>query len=140
MLINTQEIMNGSRIGEIVWICHYNRPDMNKKALRNVPPTRVIVRSNDELPKNKKVYYSHNHFSPLKKDNTPLAKVISPVDNTGYRSMSGEPLYVFDSEEECYAMWNSQLADHLVVIDSLIENAAKKWQNEKDELTKQIFF
>lgn len=138
MRIETKEIMDGGHIGKIVWICHYNRPDMNKKALRNVPPTEVIVRSNEELPKNKTVYYSENHFSPIKADGKPASKVISPVDNTGYRSLSGNPLYVFDNEDECNAMWNTQLANHFVELDKLIANAASHWESEKSELLKQV--
>jgi len=134
MRIDTKKIMGGQLVGDIVWICHYHRPDMQKKALRNVPPTKVIVRDNSELPKNKRVYYSKNHFSPLNKSGDPTAKVISPVDNTGYRSRSGSMLYVFDNEAECIAEWNKQLFNHIEVIDELIAGAAKHWQDEKDKL------
>ena len=138
MQIETKKIMEGNCDGQVVWICHYNRPDMQKKALRNVPPTKVIIRSIEELPANKRVYYSESYFSPLSKSGKPLSKIISPVDNTGYRSLCGNTLYVFDDEKECVAMWNTQLANHIATLDNLIANAAKHWQNEKDELVKVI--
>ena len=138
MQIDTDKIMEGRCNGEIVWICHYNRPDMQKKALRNVPPTKVIVRSNDELPPNKRVYYSASHFSPLNKKGGPLAKVISPVDNTGYRSRCCNKLYVFDNEEECIGMWNTQLNHYCLELDLLIRNAAEHWETEKAILINDI--
>jgi hypothetical protein len=134
MKIDTQEIMNGSRNGEIVWICHYHRPDMHKKPLRNIPPTKVIVRCNDELPKNKTVYYSKSHFSPLSKTGSPLAKVISPVDNTGFRSRSGTPLFVFDNEGDCHASWNTQMLTYVGKIEKIIASCADEWKEEKRKL------
>jgi len=136
--IETKQVRIGQLDGKIVWICHYNRPDMHKKALRNLPPTKVIIRSNDELPKNKTVYYSASHFSPLSKKGLPLAKVISPVDNTGYRSRAGNELHVFDNEEECNDAWNTQLSAHMEDLDSLIENASLYWREEKQILAKAL--
>lgn len=132
--IETSSIRNGARIGEIVWICHYHRPDLDKKALRNVPPTKVMVMDNEILPKNKTVYYSKTHFAPLNKKGEPTKKVISPVDNTGYRSRAGTELFVFDCEIDCRVEWNNQLSEHCDRVDALIENAAKRWVDEKARL------
>jgi len=134
MQIPTKEIRDGNRIGELVWICHYNRPDMHKKALRNVAPIQCLVKSIEDLPKHKTVYYSSTYFAPLNKKGGPSAKIISPVDNTGYRSLCGNELFVFDNEAECVAEWNKQLADHQAVLDTLIENAAQHWINERQKL------
>lgn len=138
MKIDTHEIMNGSRDGQTVWICHYNRPDMRKKALRNLPPTMVLVRSNLDLPSNKKVYYSQSHFVPIGSSGKPLSRIISPVDNTGYRSRCGNEVHVFDNEEDCNEAWNSQLKDHCEVLDLFIENSSKHWEDEKAELLKAV--
>jgi len=135
MKIEIEKITKGELDGEIVWVCHYNRPDMQKKALRNVPPTKVIVKSNDQLPKNKRVYYSESHFSPLNKKNKPLARIIPPFDNTGFRSRTGTPLCAFDNKEECVAAWNDQLLAHVQVLDVLIADAAECWRVEKEILT-----
>lgn len=132
MELNVEEIRKGGRVGEVVWICHYNRPDLNKKALRNLPPTKVIVRSNSELPSGKKVYYSENHFSPIGKNGSPTSKVISPVDNTGYRTHIGNELFVFTTEDECVALWNSQIQECCERIDVVIKNAATNWGKERD--------
>lgn len=63
-----------------------------------------------------------------------MAKVISPVDNTGFRGRSGATLYVFDNEAECITAWNEQLASHELVVDDLIANAAQRWKTEKNLL------
>lgn len=120
MKIPTDKMTNGLINGETVWVCRYRRPDLNKKPLRNLPPTRVIVRCNSELPKNKRVYYSESHFSPVKENGTVVkSKVISPVDNTGYRFFPGDPVHMFDNEKECVEDWNNQLDE----ITSRLEDA-----------------
>jgi hypothetical protein len=81
MSLDINKMRNGGMDGKIVWICHYNRPDMNKKPLRNIPPTQVIIRSNDELPKGKKIYYSQSHFSVLNKSGN--ATTMYNVELTG---------------------------------------------------------
>ena len=134
MQIETSSIRNGARIGEIVWVCHYHRPDLDKKALRNVPPTKVMVMDNEILPKNKTVYYSKTHFAPLNKKGEPTKKVISPVDNTGYRSRSGTELFVFDCHIECGVEWNKQVAEHCERINIKIATASKIWIDEKERL------
>lgn len=134
MQIKTEDIRNGGHIGEEVWICHYLRPDLNKKPLRNVPPTRVLIRPSSDLPENKRVYYSKAYFSPIGKNGQPTAKVISPVDNTGHRMYVGNELFVFTTEEECVALWNEQVQECCERIDYEIENAAKTWRLEKEKL------
>ena len=54
MKIETKEVRDGKHTGKEVWVCHYLRPDLDKKALRNVPPTKALIKSNDELPKTKR--------------------------------------------------------------------------------------
>jgi hypothetical protein len=134
MKIETQEVRDGKHNGKLVWVCHYNRPDMDKKPLRNLPPTKVLVRCNEKFKPKKTVYYSMSHFSPVNKDDKPLARLISPVDNTGFRGRTGAELSVFDTEAECIAQWNAELKDHEAVLDHLIANAAKHWQNQKELL------
>ena len=136
MKIKTKEVRDGKHTGKEVWICHYLRPDLDKKALRNVPPTKVLIRNNDELPKNKTVYYSGDHFAPINKSGKVLAKVISPVDNTGYRMRAGNELYVFTEENECITAWNEQvdLVCHELHMKELI--ASDQWRLQKEELLK----
>lgn len=135
MKIETKAIREGGHIGDVVWVCHYNRPDLNKKPLRNVPPTKVIVTGNCELPKNKTVYYSETHFIALSKNGSRTKKVISPVDNTGFRSIPGNELFVFTDEDECNSEWNRQLEEHRVRVDVMIDSAKQRWVNERAELT-----
>ena len=134
MKIETKVIRDGGNIGDVVWICHYNRPDLHKKPLRNLPPMQVVVTDNSILPKNKTVYYSDTHFAPLNKKGEPTKKVISPVDNTGWRSLCGNELFVFTTEEECNAEWNKQIQAHCDMIDVEIATAKQKWIDDKDRL------
>jgi len=138
MKIDTSTIQDGSSNGKTVWICHYNRPDLHKKPLRNVPPTKVLVVSNDELPDNKRIYYSKSHFRPFSKSGKTLTRKISPVDNTGYRACQGNPLHVFDNEQECIDAWNKQLSDHIVLVNYEIATAASYWENERTKLSEMI--
>jgi len=138
MKLETKEIRGGKYLGKHVWICHYNRPDMQKKPLRNLKPVKVLIRSIDELPENKKIYYSKVFFSPLNKKGEPLAKYISPVDNTGYRGYCGNELYVFNNEKECKEHWNTQLNNYFVKLDELIFTAADNWRSQKEDLAANI--
>lgn len=129
----TKEVQSGNLDGKEVWICHYNQPDLNKKPLRNVPPTKCLVVCNDELPKNKVVYYSKSHYRPVGKSGNPTSKIISPVDNTGYRSQQGNPLNTFDNEVDCINKWNEdlqvihkKLTDELKVAAQQIEGKIMK--------------
>lgn len=79
--------------------------------LRNVPPTEVMITSNSELPKNKRVYYSNYHFRKLNKKGEPLKQIIAPFDNTGYRSYTGVSVHVFETYEEATEKFNEQLDD-----------------------------
>ncbi len=136
MRIDAKDVRNGSHLGLTVWVCHYLRPDLDKKPLRNIPPTKCVIVSNDELPKNKTVYYSKSHFVPIGKDGKRKSTVISPVDNTGYRMRPGNELNVFDNEQECIDQWHEELK---IVIDSLddkIANSQARWQEQKNETFK----
>jgi hypothetical protein len=132
MQILTEDIRNGLHVGKMVWICHYHRPDLDKKPLRCIPPTYVKIRRNDET--DKKIYYSKNHFVKLRKDGTPSATIYSPVDNTGYRSRSGSELFVFESEDECIVEWNKQIDECASRIDSVIKTIEESWKRQKVEL------
>ena len=138
MKIETSDIRNGKHDGDIVWICHYNQPDLNKKPLRNIKPTRCIVCSNEELPKNKTIYYSNSHFKPISKHGAKLSQVISPVDNTGYRCHIGNELFVFDNKDECEEEYRKQVMEVVALIDKRIESAVSDLQNKKSELISMV--
>jgi hypothetical protein len=42
--IPINDITSGSLDGSIVWICDLRQPDLNKKPIRKVIPTRVMIR------------------------------------------------------------------------------------------------
>ena len=125
---------NGQHDGKVLWICDYNQPDPYKKPLRCVAPTKVMVKSNFELPKNKRVYYSDSHFSPINAKGTVLRKIIKPVDQTGHRSYIGNELHVFDTEVECNDLWDALIDKACDVFDDLIANSAARWQKEKNAM------
>ena len=138
MKIETKDIRDGKHVGEVVWLCHYLHPDLNKKPLRNIPPTKVLVRSNEELPKNKRVYYSETHFSPIKKDGSPKATVISPVDNTGYRAYCGNELNVFTEKDECVEQWEKDVKNVCASLHEEELNAADRWKRQREELEARL--
>ena len=133
MQISTTEIRQGHHNGKSVWICHYLQPDLNKKPLRNVKPIQVLIVSNEELPTNKRVYYSASHFRPITRKGT-SSTIISPVDNTGYRSIAGNELYAFDNEDECLLCFEQQVKEVQSRISVEIETCVQKWTNMKSAL------
>lgn len=85
------------------WVCDFRYDDYGNKPIRHVEPTLVRASTNENLPKNKKVYYSDHHFRPVGKNGLPTAKIIAPYDNTGFRSYTGKSLNIFLTEKECRA-------------------------------------
>jgi hypothetical protein len=134
MIIKTKEVREGMHTGKEVWICHYLRPNSHTKPLRNVPPTKVLIKSNEELPKGKKVYYSEDHFVPIGKNGKPKAKVIPPCDNSGYRFHCGNELWVFTTENECILEWNTQVQEVCDVMKQNELNAAESWRKQREAL------
>ena len=111
-MIKTKDVRYGKHNGEVVWICHYLRPTVNKKPLRNIPPTKVLICPVSDLPSTKRIYYSESFFLPFGKSGNLLKKVIWPVDNTGNRNRPGNELYVFEKEKDCRKEWGFQVSDY----------------------------
>ena len=132
MKIDIKEITSGSRDGELVWICDYRHNDINKKPIRHIRPTQVMIRSNNEI--NKTIYYSNSHFAKLNKKGEPLKSGVIPVfDNTGYRSFTGVPVDAFDDETECNEAYIEMAMDVREQVRTLIVPIKKRLQ-ELDEL------
>jgi len=129
MQIDAKDIAGGKYNGQKVFICDYRVPDLNKKPIRSVPPTEVMVRDNEETKR--RIYYSSSHFVTLKKNGEPSSKVIPLYDNTGFRMYTGEPVKVFDNLAECMAQWNDDL-----------NTVQQKWLEKRktvlDDIDKQI--
>lgn len=121
-------------IGETVWICDYRFTDISQKPIRHVKPTEAIIVSNDDLPKNKTVYYSTIHFRPIGKKGTPLKQIISPYDNTGFRSFTGTSLNIFLRKEECVNHYVKQCE----IVKKEIEKERKRANQRLDEIKEQI--
>lgn len=136
MQLVTSEIRDGKHRSETVWVTHYSQPDLNKKALRNVPPTQCLICSIEDT--DKRVYYSENYFAPLNKKGEITKKVISPVDNTGYRTHPGNELFVFTTEEEANKKWNEQLAEIVIQLHTLAESAKRSLLADALRLTNML--
>lgn len=122
--------------GVDVWICDYRQPDKDKKPIRKVPPTKVNVRPSSEAKKT--VYYSNYCFKPYSISGKLTSKEIKPFDNTGFRSFSGNPVYIFDDEQECIDQWNTLINDTIkywtdrkAVVLTEIDDTIKRLTNEK---------
>lgn len=138
MQIDIVEITSGDKwVDKTVWICDYRRPDLNKKPIRHVPPTKVLVRSNSTLPANKKIYYSSNHFVKLTAKGTPSSTIFPVFDNTGFRSFTGVPVNVFDNQKECEDFYNNQADAIIAELDKKIMTIVSTLTQERDEVLAQ---
>lgn len=130
----TENVMAGLADGSRLWVCDFNKPDLEKKALRSVKPTYVEVVSNDNLPVGKRVYYSKSHYVAVNKNGTLSSKVISPVDNTGYRSNFGNMLFTFTCEDECRNAWSGMISLHIERLEKKKLSIVDVIQSEIEEL------
>lgn len=94
--------------GDSFWVTDFRHDNVLEKPIRNVKPTEVRLFPNDELPKNKKVYYADYHFRPYGKTGKVMAQIIAPYDNTGFRSYTGNSLNIFLSKDEAEAHYIAQ--------------------------------
>ncbi|MDD5648799.1 MAG: hypothetical protein PHF86_00010 [Candidatus Nanoarchaeia archaeon] len=103
MKINANEIRisDSSYLNKDLWVCdlRFNNNSI-EKPIRKVAPTKINLVSNDKV--SKRIYYSDNSLVPYnKKGELVFSKAFGIYDNTGFRSFTGVPLEIFDSEEEC---------------------------------------
>jgi hypothetical protein len=109
MELLTEDVAKGLHIGEYVWICDYRYLDFAKNPIRHIPPTKCLIRSEEET--SKICYYSDCFFSPVSKKSGLTKKIIHLFDNTGYKSNTGTPLKVFTQEKECREYYAKRCAD-----------------------------
>lgn len=94
-------------LGKMVWICDYRaNEDPKKKPIRGIEPTPVVV--TDAKETNKTIYYSPIYFRPVKNGHV-MSKVITPMDNTGYRGYTGESVNIFYTVEDCVKCYREQV-------------------------------
>lgn len=123
---------------QIVWICDFRYNDIFKKPIRNVKPTKVMVKRNIDLPCNKTVYYSDTHFRTLNKNGKISSKVISLYDNTGYRSYEGICVNIFDNEKECKECFEKQCEEILKEIQEAKEESLRKFNSMEKEIISKL--
>lgn len=131
MQIPINEIARGEHDGKIVWICDYVRPDFSNKPIRNLPPVKVLICVNDAADR---IYYSNSHFKKLNGKGEPIKSGIKPFDNTGYRSYAGNPVSVFDNEEECRLKWKELVDKTVRELEQHKEGVAARCDREIQEL------
>lgn len=95
-------------VGKSVWICDFRNNEKNVfgKPIRAISPRLVVVF--DAETAKKTIYYAPIYFREMKKGKL-LATEISPVDNTGFRSIAGTSVQIFESQEECVACYKKLL-------------------------------
>ena len=136
-MIDIENIRNGSLNGQIIWICDLRYSDYNNKPIRNIAPTKVMVRSNSLIKKT--IYYSESHFAKLNAAGEPLKSGIIPLfDNTGYRSYAGVALNCFEAEEECVAHYQKQLKTAIEGLEKYKIEICKSIDIKITELNKQL--
>lgn len=112
-------------IGDKVWICDYRFDDPTNKPMRNIAPQQVFIM--DKSSTKKRIYYSDFYFAPISAKGTPLATVIAPFDNTGFRGYTGISVNVFLDEKDC--------REHFV---KQCEEARNKIVKARDAFTKKM--
>tara|TARA_B100002019_G_C21105643_1_gene515784 strand:+ start:203 stop:622 length:420 start_codon:yes stop_codon:yes gene_type:complete len=133
-MLDIEDIAKGNMDGEVVYICDYRQPDLSNKPIRKQPPTRALIVSNSET--NKRIYYSESHFRPFGKNEKLLSKVIPLFDNTGYRSFTGNPLYVFKTHQECVDKWKELVDDIISRKEAYILQLQEQHDEDMIELNK----
>jgi hypothetical protein len=101
------------------------------KPVRKIPPTKVKIVSNNDLPKGKKIYYSDIHFRPINANKTVSSRVIPPYDNTGHRSYTGVGVRVFLTMEAC----EQQYLEFAKEMKSHIDNYARRQAEKAKKLS-----
>lgn len=117
---------NSPYIGKEIWIAEAN---FKMERPRIIKPTSVLVVDVDNLPKNKRIYYSCTYLTPVGKN----SKIIPIYDNTGYRSFTGNPLSAFDTKEEATVWFNSKMQEK---IEERVTNR-EAYIKEYDEITEK---
>lgn len=96
-------------IGKKVWICDFrnNEKNMFGRPNRAISPRQAVVFDANDAKKT--IYYSPIFFRELKKDGSVKSAEINAVDNTGYRSVAGTSLQIFEDEESCVECYKQLL-------------------------------
>ncbi|QNR65382.1 hypothetical protein IAQ67_15930 [Paenibacillus peoriae] len=136
--MNHLEFRSKAKIGEEVWVCDYRYNDVDNKPIRHIPPKKVVVVSNEDLPKNKRVYYSDFHFRELKGNGKLSSTIIAPYDNTGYRAYTGESLNIFYAKEECVKHYLNQCMENLRQFEDAKTRKTTYYNNKIDEINQEI--
>lgn len=123
-----------ARVGDLFYITDFRHDDILNKPIRNIAPTQVQLFSNDDLPKGKHVYYAEHHFRAVGKTGKPLAAVIAPYDNTGFRGYTGVSLNIFTTLEEAEAYYVKQCEK---VLDQ-VKTAQDQWNARFNEMTATV--
>lgn len=106
-------------LGKHVWICDY-RIDRNAiwKPIREIKPTEVVVASTDTCKK--PILHSPICFE------TP-SSFIAPFDDTGFLSLTGVSVNIFETKEECVNCYREQ-----------VRQANEIYEKEKARIIKEI--
>lgn len=129
MKIDHNRILNGNLSGHILWVTDLHFRDLQKKAIRNVPPTKVLVRPNSALTKPMSIYYSDYHLVVLGRDNKPTSKIIQLFDNTGYRSRTGSPVLLFTNEKDAKEAYAALAQKFLERVKEEKASVDKLWED-----------
>lgn len=123
------------KIGDKVWICDYRYDNPTNQPIRNVEPQEVFIMSGADTKK--KIYYSDFYFAPISTKGAPLAKVIAPFDNTGFRGYTGISVNIFLEEKDCRKKFAEQCDKATEQLNKALSDFTAQMNkriNETDEL------
>ncbi|GAA4879094.1 hypothetical protein GCM10023310_69020 [Paenibacillus vulneris] len=125
-------------IGDIVYICDYRFNDIDNQPIRHIPPMKVVVCSNEDLPKNKRVYYSEVHFRPIGTNGKVQSRIIAPFDNTGYRAYTGTSLNIFYDEQKSKDFYRTQCKENIKRFNEAKVNKVAYYDKKIEEINKEM--
>lgn len=136
---------NSSNISKTFYVCDYRKPDFNKKAIRNIKPTKIVVLDQKHFEevgkKYPRVYYSNFALIPVdSKGKLKYSSPVSPYDTTGYRSYAGVPINVFDNYEECVEFYNYQIDNVVNLYKNYISTVVNSLTKEMESIQELKIF
>lgn len=136
--MNFKEAKEKIKVGEHVYICDYRFNSIDDKPIRHIQPMKVVVCSNDDLPKNKRVYYSDIHFRPVGENDKIQSRIIAPFDNTGYRAYTGVSLNIFYDEKECKEFYRQQCNKNIAEFSKAMVDKVEYYKKKIKEIQNEM--
>lgn len=124
MKYDIKDITSGKYIGNEFYIAEVNTKVKNHRII--TPQLALLCDANDAK---KTIYYSSTFFKIYDKKGKLKKDEIAIFDNTGYRSLSGNPISVFSDYESAKSWFNTQINELIKTTMQQKESSIKYYDN-----------